>query len=162
MIPYRRSQISVDVSAAEYEVRLARATAAKWPWFPSKLIGRYEFDGRVSKDGFTLSPVIPGRNTYLPRIIGSISAQSGGAEIRLTQMLHPVAIVGMMLVCGGPLVVSIWERDIASVLGLSAMFLAFHILMYYVGFKPEARRIEARLTEMGARSPIPIATSAAG
>jgi len=135
------------MSVADFASRLALLTTAKQPWFRS-LAGKYEFIGTVSSEGFKLTPVVSGRNTYLPRVTGSLRAEGGRTQIELEQTLHPMAIVAVTLVLGGPVVASLIARDFSSVLGLTALLLVFHTAMYFQGFRPEARRIEARIQQL--------------
>ena len=147
MVPYRRCLFSTEMSAADFASRLALLTSAKQPWFRS-LVGKYEFVGTVSNEGFRLMPVVRGRNTYLPRVTGSLSPDGGGTQIELKQTLHPIAIVAVMVVLGAPVIASLIARDFSSAAGLTVLLLVFHVFMYFAGFLPEARRIEARFREL--------------
>lgn len=147
MVPHQRCRFSTEMNAADFAARLALLTTEKLPWVRS-LVGKYEFVGTVSSERFQLTPVVSGRNTYLPRVTGTLRPESGRTEIELTQTLHPVAIVAVILILGSPVIASIVARDFASAAGLIVMVLVFHTVMYFVGFRPEARRIEARFRQL--------------
>jgi hypothetical protein len=146
LIRYRRCTLSLAVGAAEFTARLASITSPSQPWFRS-LVGRYEFIGTVSPQGFKLTPVIRGRNTYLPRVVGVLKLSNGHTEVEVTQALHPVAIAAMLLVLGTP-IISAFAGDLSSALILLALFVAFHLLMYFTGFLPEVRKVETKLNQL--------------
>lgn len=144
LVPYRRCKLNVTVGAAEFATRLASITSPSQPWFRS-LVGRYEFVGTISPQGFKLMPVINGRNTYLPRVVGVFKFHADHTEVEVTQALHPVAIASMLLVLGIPIVISLSAGDHSATIMLLTLFVVFHLLMYFIGFLPEVRKVEKRL-----------------
>lgn len=144
LVPYQQSTLTT-ANAAEFTARLAAVTSPVPPWFRS-LGGRYEFVGTVSADGFQITPVHRGRNTYLPRVTGVVRA----SEIRITQSLHPVAIAAMSVFLAIPIFVSLSAGDVASAFAVPAMLAVFHVVMYFAGFLPEVRRVEERLQQLAA------------
>jgi hypothetical protein len=145
LVPYRQSTLTATVDAAEFAARLAALTSPTQSWFRS-LVGRYEFVGNVSPEGFELTPVFRGRNTYRPRVTGVVR----GSEIRITQSVQPLGIAAIFLVLGIPILVSLFAGDGASALGLLGMLAGFHVILYFAGFLPEVRRVETRLQQLAA------------
>jgi hypothetical protein len=146
LLPHRRCTLTAAVGAAEFATRLASITSPSQPWFRS-LVGQYEFVGTVSPEGFRLTPVTRGRNTYLPRVTGVFSTHGDHTEVQITQALHPVAIA-ILLAFGAPIVISLIIGNFSEAFTLLALFAAFHLIMYFVGFLPEARRVEHRLIQL--------------
>jgi len=132
LVPYRQTEITSPHSPDVVAERLRQRTSARQPWFRS-LVGRgFDFTGSVSATEFRLMPVIRGRNTYQPWLVGHVCSHPGGSTIRLVETFHPIQI-GIIIAFFTLLV-----------------FLLFHCVMYFIGFLPEARRAEERIRELAA------------
>lgn len=147
LLPYRQLRITSARPAAEVCQRLQSLTAPKQPWFRS-LLGKFEFVGKITPGTFRIVPVVRGQNTYLPWVFGSVRDHDGGSEILLTQTLHPVAVAAVLGLFGCLEVASVVHGDLGSATFVGAALLLFHIVMYYIGFVPEARRVETRIAEV--------------
>jgi hypothetical protein len=150
LVPYRKTEISSPYSPEAVAERLREHTSARQPWFHS-LAGRFDFIGSVSVSEFHLTPVIRGRNTYLPYLTGHIHARPDGSMILLVQTFSRVqiGIIVAFFTFGGVVVggeSGVWQ----AFFGALILFLAFHCVMYFVGFLPDARKAEARIRELTA------------
>ena len=145
-IPYRRLRIDSLLSADEFVSRLKTAVVPKQSWF--KRTGQHRgFIGKVSKDNFRLTPSTSGRNTYLPWILGNITPVPQGARIDVILTLHPVAAVIMLAFFLWAEFLSISKSGEFNTIILFA-FIAFHLLLYFIGFLPEAGRSEQKIKEL--------------
>jgi hypothetical protein len=108
---------------------------------------RSRFVAKVRSDRFRLVPVIRGMNTYAPRISGRIRPSANGSLVEGWMTLHPVALLillGFILVPQYFALGSTGSVDVAWLLIVAA----FHVVMYYAGFRPEVRRAEAWIREV--------------
>ena len=151
LIPYRQTEITSPHSPDVVADRLRERTSARQPWFRS-LAGRgFDFTGSVSATEFRLMPVIRGRNTYQPWLVGHVCAHPGGSTIRLVETFHPIqiAIIVGFFTFGGVVVggkSSVWD----AVFGTLLLFVIFHCVMYFIGFLPDARKAEERIRQLTA------------
>jgi len=109
--------------------------------------GHSRFVGKVRGERFRLVPVIRGMNTYAPRIFGRIRPSGSGCVVEGWMTLHPVAllvVLGFLLVPQYFALGSTGAVDVAWLLIVAA----FHVVMYYAGFRPEVRRAEAWIREV--------------
>jgi hypothetical protein len=126
---------------------LRQVTAPRRPWFNS-LHGKFEFVGTVSANDFRLTPVIKGRNSYLPVLHGRIDVSNAGTEIQIVESLHPIVIfILLSIFILLPLVVAGFSREF---LLWVLMLFVFHCVMYFVGFLPAARKAEDCLRRIAA------------
>ena len=147
LVPYRRIRITSARPAAELSLRVQNVTSASQPWFRS-LVGKFEFVGNVTPDKFRIIPVLRGGNTYRPLVLGSVHDRESGSEILLTQTLHPVAVAAVLLSFGWIAAISAIHDGLRGASFVAAATLVFHVVMFYVGFVPEAQRVEARISEL--------------
>jgi hypothetical protein len=148
-IPYSRTQITTHLTPGEFGDRLRTITNNSWWGVRSQANAR--FVGRITYEGFRLSYVSGGRNTYAPWIRGSIHPHRDGSVIDVRMSIHPIgagavlafALVPMWFARGTPSHALTW---------LLAM-LIFHVVMYYIGFRTEALDAEVLLREVAALSP---------
>jgi hypothetical protein len=145
-LPRSRCRIEIPIGRAAFAERLGRITASTQPWFRF-VDWDHEFIGVVSAEGFRLTPAIRRRNTYLPRVIGRIESDGARDFVELRQALHPLAI-GIVLLMFLPIGFAVLGGDLAAAFTFFAMLVAAHTLLYFFGFRPEARRVEARLREL--------------
>jgi hypothetical protein len=111
--------------------------------------GSPHFVAKVRGDRFRLVSVIRGMNTYAPRISGRIRPTASGCVVEGWMTLHPVALLvllGFILVPQYFALGSTGSVDVAWLLIVAA----FHLVMYYAGFRPEVRRAEAWIREVAA------------
>jgi hypothetical protein len=147
-VPYRRLVIKSKLDPPELASRLRSVTVAGHPSF-RKLPSHVNFVGKVTGEKFRVVPAIRGRNTYLPWLVGTIQAETTGTVVTVVMTLHPIAIIAVLALLGGGQYLAIVREGGFNVLFLG-MILAFHMVMYVVGFRPEARKAEERLRELAA------------
>ncbi len=145
LVPYQRTRIISRASASALIERLKAVTTPTAPWFryPSE---RYIFIGRIRGLHFRVIPVIRGTNTYLPLVTGTIAEHADGSEIEITQTIHPVAVIILLIFFGAIGMLS--KGDPSGLIFGTAAFIVFHVGMYFAGFLPEVRRVEQRLSEL--------------
>jgi hypothetical protein len=150
LIPYRQTEIRSPHSPEIVADRLRQRTSARQPWFRS-LVGRgFDFTGSVSSGEFRLMPVIRGRNTYQPWLVGRIYPRPEGSIIRLLETFHPIQIGIIVAFFTLPAVLGMRSSGVKALFATLLVFLLFHCVMYFVGFLPEARRAEERIRELTA------------
>jgi len=93
-------------------------------------------------------PVIQGQNTYQPWLVGQISPHARGSTIRVIETFHPLQIVIIVafFALGGR--VGMRTAGPKSFLMAGSAFLLFHLIMYFIGFLPEARKAERRIRDL--------------
>jgi hypothetical protein len=145
LIPYREISIRSSRSPELIASQLRERTASRYVWSP---YGKFDFVGSISSSGFRLSPVVKGRNSYLPVLRGRICRSYAGTEIKIAEGLQPVVVVSMLVVFVilPPLIEGGLERD--YFIYLAFMLFPFHCLMYFIGFLPAARKAEDRIREI--------------
>ena len=150
LIPYRQTEITSPHSPDVVAERLRERTSARQPWFRS-LAGRgFDFTGFVSATEFRLMPVIRGRNTYQPWLVGHVCPHPAGSTIRLVETFHPIQIGIIIAFFTFPAVVGMRSTGVKALFATLLVFLLFHCVMYFIGFLPEARRAEERIRELAA------------
>jgi len=150
LVPYRQTEITSPHSPDVVAERLRQRTSARQPWFRS-LVGRgFDFTGSVSATKFRLMPVITGRNTYQPWLVGQVCPRSGGSTIRLVATFHPIQIAIIVAFFTFPAVLGMRSSGVKALFATLLVFLLFHCVMYFIGFLPEARRAEERIRELAA------------
>lgn len=65
------------------------------------------FQGTFSKEGFKLTRIIHYRNSFLPRISGSIAPEGAGSVVKIKMNLHPLVIAFMAVWFGGVIIASV-------------------------------------------------------
>jgi len=145
-VPYRRLSLNSPVHPLELSQRVAAVTHRRHRWFrlpPTDI----QFVGSVTEDRLRLVPVFRGTNTYAPWVRGELRPSGSGSTVDVQMTLHPVA---MALVLGFFLFVevSVSRAEGMVVWWPVAALVVFHIVMYYVGFRPETNRVEALLREL--------------
>jgi hypothetical protein len=150
LVPYRQTEITSPHSPDVVAECLRQRTSARQPWFRS-LAGRgFDFTGSISTTEFRLMPVIRGRNTYQPWLVGHVCPHSGGSTIRLVQTFHPIQIGIIVAFFTFAAVVGMRSSGVQALFATLLVFLLFHCVMYFIGFLPEARRAEERIRELAA------------
>jgi len=106
--------------------------------------------GTIRPDRFRLAPLIRGMNTYAPRILGRIRSTHTGCVIEGRMTLHPVIVLVLLGFLIVPQYRALGETGAVDFVWLGIVFV-FHVVMYYAGFLPEARRVESWLREVAGR-----------
>jgi hypothetical protein len=152
LIPYHRVTIQSPLTPAVIADRIMAETAQPL-WFRRPNAERM-FAGSVKSDAFVLWRNILGRNTYLPRLVGRFRAVDGGTELVVTMAIQPiVAIVVVLLFLIFPeYLLAVTKEGSVSVIWL-ALMLVFHVVMWIIGFRPEAMWAEQQLRELAAEQP---------
>lgn len=145
-VPYSRFSLQSSLTPDELAKRLLRITRRRYWGVWSQADAR--FVGPVTTTGFKLAYVPQGRNSYAPWLIGDVRARPDGSEIDVRMMLHPIAALAMVAFVVVPQYWAIQAGGF-NVWWLAAM-LAFHVLMYYIGFVPDALEAESLIREVAA------------
>ena len=123
--------------------QLCAATRQDRPWFPPKPTKDVWFIGKVKPNEFNVMPLIEGRDSYNPRILGQlVELPSGqGTEVNVTMGIHPgvmVMLFGFFSFITYPFI----QKPTAS--GLIPLFFlcAFHAGMTFFCFWPNTKKAE--------------------
>jgi hypothetical protein len=142
-IPYRRISVRSGLPPQEVTRRL-RLVTRKHSWTVwSQADAR--FVGSIAESRFRLRYVPAGRNTYAPWLVGSIRPDEHGSAMDVRMTLHPMAIFGIAGFASFPFWLRGANHFVLFWLGAMA---AFHVLMYYIGFKEDAWNAESFLHEL--------------
>ena len=145
LFPLHRFELHAQAAVPEVMSRLQAVTELKWPWL--RRPKNKEFIGSVSQDRFRLLPIIQGRNTYLPWVLGSVTpSPSGGSRITMVLTLHPIASVAMVAFATLALQPSMSPPQGRWI--PIALLTVFHFGMCAYGFVPGAKTIETRFREL--------------
>lgn len=147
-IPYSRFTIASDRTTADVAQRMAEQTAPRRGGGTPSHTARYI--GTIRPDRFRLAPLIRGMNTYAPRILGRIRSTHTGCVIEGRMTLHPVIVLVLLGFLIVPQYRALGETGAVDFVWLGIVFV-FHVVMYYAGFLPEARRVESWLREVAGR-----------
>ena len=152
-IPYRRLSIESSMSPHEFEARLQAITTPGGFRFrsPGK---QFRFMGKVSVNKFQLLPNISGRNAYVPWILGSVAPSPRGTRIDIVQTLHPLAVLMFLALFSWiEYIVISRSGEFSTTVLLGAI--VFHLVMYFVGFLPQATRTKERIRELAGTQSVP-------
>jgi len=144
-IPYDEYQTESPLSSQTIRTKLLYAvdTTAKWYQHSSNKAYR----GQVTDDEFRIYRNIKGRNTYLPVIKGNFEQKAEGTKVVIVFSLHPIVLISLLLLTVGAEVLAIYIEKGINFAVLFA-FVAFHCLMYIIGYLPEKRKAEAFFEEI--------------
>ena len=145
-IPYSRFDLRSRLTPDEVAGRLLKVTARRWWGVWSQAEAR--FIGPITATGFKLAYVPKGRNTYAPWLVGSVRPVSDGSEIDVRMTLHPVALLTMAAFISVPQYWALAAGEF-NLWWLAAM-LAFHVVMYYIGFVPDSLEAELLIRQVAA------------
>jgi hypothetical protein len=146
IVPYSPFSLENSLTPDELAARLLRITRRRYWGVWSQADAR--FVGPVMTPGFRLAYVPQGQDSYAPWLVGDVRALPEGSEIDVRMMLHPIAALAMVAFVVVPQYWAIQAGGF-SVWWLAAA-LAFHVLMYYIGFKPDALDAESLIREVAA------------
>jgi hypothetical protein len=153
LLPYRRFTIETPLTPAEVRARLRDAIAEKWTfgWTQPEqpLVG--DFDGTA----FNVTRYIRGRNSFRPRVRGTIESTGSGTRLTGTMQLDTLVMVfiGAFTFAAGSAFLSAAVRSVAGrqidpILLPAAGVLALLIAMTMGGFVIEVRRTVEELVRV--------------
>jgi len=148
LVPYRHITIESTLPPAQVAERIGATVAPKRPWYRFRR-GKFDFEGQIDENKLKLMPVVTGRtwvNIYFPLIKGQIAPSGSGSKIRVTQTLHPITIVFFAFFVL-PIVYTLHQARWFSLLWF-IVFIIWHVMWYFSGFVPDAKRSEMRLREL--------------
>lgn len=145
-MPIYRFQLKTPLSKNEVIARIQRIVRKKSGFlqslkeFYSGRKGSAVFIGDVAEDSFHLYRNISYRNSFLPRVNGSLIATADGTEVLVRMHLHPVVAIFILFwlsaVGVGAFTAFYSEVGLPSLIPLG-MFI-FGIALTAIGFYPEA------------------------
>ena len=103
------------------------------------------YSGEVNDASFKIQRVIDYRNSFLPRIIGTIQANQSGTEVNVRMGLHPGVLVFLFLWCSFATVLFvIFVMNSIGNAGffpfIPILFLLFGYAISTIGFQYESRK----------------------
>ena len=146
LVPYRRIIIDSAMLPVQVAERVGATVAPKRPWFRFRR-GKFDFVGQIDENKIKLMPVVTKVNIYFPLIRGQIVVSGSGSRIQVTQTLHPITIVFILGFFVVPIVYTLHQARWFSLLW-SISFIIWHVIWYFTGFVPDAKRSEMRLREL--------------
>jgi hypothetical protein len=153
-LPFRRFEIDTHLTLNQ-SAQLLRAVVEPRRWLRAPLArGALDFEGEVTREGFSISRVIGYRNSFLPMISGAFREHPGGTLITITMRPNWFALgfwtvwMAACLMIGA--IILLWTSDVqkyraAAFLG---MMLAVGYLICTVTFAIEAAKARRILTEV--------------
>lgn len=96
LLPYEDFYITSPLSPDDVEALLAAYVSPAFnDSFKDKLTNRYSayYRGFVNSSGFKIVPVVVGRNSFVPQIVGNIEQMELGSRIRLTIKLYTPSLI---------------------------------------------------------------------
>lgn len=115
------------------------------------------FVGTVGRSSFRIERDIHYRNSFLPRISGSVAPVARGSRILLTMFIHPLVAVFMLVwlsIAGSFVWEALIKGESSDIYFSTAMFV-FGILLTLGGFVPEAVKARRLLIEVVKKETIP-------
>ena len=151
IVPFERIVIDTPLPVGEAAARLAAQVE------PKRLL-RFRrsgllFEGRMEGTTFHIQRLIGYRNSFLPRIAGSLEATPWGSRLSATLSLHPVVMVFMIVWLGAVLAIGfpamlMGGDQIGGTRWMPLLMLAFGVAMVSGGFSFEAVRARRALCEL--------------
>jgi len=138
-IPYHAVEIEIPIDGQKFKKSLENETCPSQPWLKN-LHGKYKFIGKITESSFKLTPTSKGTNTYLPLIRGKYQSDGLNTKIEVIFSMHPIAIFIMFGFFSFAEYLSIKKDGNFSFVFVAA-FIAFHIMMYVIGFMPEVKKV---------------------
>jgi hypothetical protein len=140
-IPYREFETHSRLSVSEIREKIQARSISQYPWFRSPP-DDIDFIGDVEGENLSLIPVTKGMNTYQPLVKLKLKTVEDRTKLSMVQTLNPKALLILILFFGSMLYYGL------SALTVISIFLTFHIGMHFIGFVPEAMRVEKLFKEM--------------
>ena len=157
-IPYYRIRITSGLGPEAVTERLRAVSDKSWWRVWDNVDAR--FVGQIRSGRIRLSYFARGRNSYRPRIRGTIRPDGDGSVVDAQISIHPS--VGILMFGFAILPFGLGVRDLLEGLMWLSVVTALHVLMYYIGFRPEAWDAEALLRELATAPVRPANTIARG
>jgi len=141
----RRFSIQTPLAPEQARTRLIEAIGPK----PTSLFDRdgRPFVGRMVGSSFDVMRATRGRNSFRPRIRGSVETASGGSEVRGSMQLHEIVLVVMAVFLGLPTMVlisllagSVSRGSLDPAAPYAIGVVGFLLVMMLGGFMLESRR----------------------
>ena len=143
--PYRKLIIDSQLETSSFELMLRSCSVPKAPIL-KRISNNVSFVGKITTNSFRIMPKIKGRNSYNPWIIGSYQPKTNGCQIKMTIMIHPLVIIVMLFFFIFPQYLTISKGGSFNVI-FFIVILIFHFIMYFLGYLPEAKKIEKLFIE---------------
>jgi len=166
----QRLALSSPLPPDEVDRRLRSATREPLPLsdlFNGKFrrfAGSATFVGNVDGDGFAMRRDIRYRNSFLPRISGSVHAATEGTRIEVRFVPHPLvfAFMATWLCIGGMALIGLilWRATAPAgspfwPLAVPVAMIAMGVALPFAAYVPEKRLATARFIELLDAAPIP-------
>jgi hypothetical protein len=152
LLPYRKLDLLSPLCPADVAAALSRQVEPK-QWIRFRTSRRFE--GTVTGTTFDIARIISYRNSFVPRIHGTIAAEGGGSRISVSMRLHVVVLAFLVawvaLVCtiGGVFAVSsIHNGGLAEEALIPLGMFVFVWAMTVGGFWYEAWKAERLLSSI--------------
>ena len=143
LYPSRRRELRSALSPAEAARALAEEVEPRrWPLFR---FGSKTFQGTVSESSFEIERVISYRNSFLPKIRGTIRADAQGSSISVSMSLSPFVLVFLAVWLCGAIPMLAVTLSAGSFKWAPVALLAFIWAMTIGGFHFEAAKAEQAL-----------------
>lgn len=142
-LPYERITYKTNLSEQEVLTRLSGFVE------PKKFgLGRNpmkDYEGSVNENSFEINRVIKNRNSFLPRINGTIQENNYGTEIEVTMKLDLLVFVFLLFWCSTTIcvfiiMISSTEKRKLMEFFIPLMMLLFIYALTMVGFKMESKK----------------------
>jgi hypothetical protein len=152
-LPYRAFELYSALPPGEVLQRIARVTEPRrWIRFGS---AAQPFEGAVEGSSFDLLRTISYRNSFLPRVRGSVRGIATGSRLAVTMTLHPAVMVflfvwvGGVLTIGAGLVLGALNGQVEFYFAFLPVGMLLFLWVLAVGaFTFEARKAERLLREL--------------
>ena len=145
LLPFRRRQFTSELSASDASLALAgEVEPRRWLRFGWNA---KTFQGTVGADTFDIQRIIRYRNSFLPRIRGTIQAETAGSSISVTMSL-PGPVLIFLVVWLAIALTATFESMSRSGLTTAIAIVVFVWLMTAGGFAFEAAKAERALCKI--------------
>ena len=136
ILPFEKLKLETSLSKDEILKRLAdniESGIASRNWFTGSSSSSKYFEGNLYENGFRISRIITGRNSFLPEIHGKIEELRFGVTLELTLRMNVIAIIISTLWFAGVFVACISMIGVylsSSSEGDSSAFIPFVMLIF--------------------------------
>lgn len=153
LLPYRRLEFHGPLSPPELSRRIAAAVEPK-RWIRLRA-PTGQFEGIVTESSFEVQRIIWYRNSFLPRVKGTIDAGPRGSRVTVVMSLQPLVLIFVVIWLGAAVAIEgvFLARAVVGGVPLSALLVP--ALMFLFGwaltsgaFAVEARKAERWMTEL--------------
>ena len=113
------------------------------------------YEGSINGNSFKMTRIISYKNSFLPRIKGTVEKDFNGAKVKVKMRLHPFVIVFMVIWFGGigigclaALTISSTSQNFEPMTLIPVGMLIFGYLLVTGGFKYESIKSKEYLAEL--------------